>query len=219
MKIDPQLIHQHQRIEPVAAHEQSTWQLAWRRELEHAQQLIARTHGGSLAGGEAQTRTVTHDGLPGHAQASSGGTEAQSSDVRSGTPYSESVIDAQAGGARPRPQVHGALRGTDTQESVRAFMGAQRPSGWLTLTAEGSGYVDALQANTTAALAARLERLAWLPRAAHVSLSGKGVEVSVRDTELSEEDAARLLERLRREVRDAGFELVSLVVNGRSFTG
>jgi hypothetical protein len=65
------------------------------------------------------------------------------------------------------------------------------------------------------ALVARMERAAWLPRAAHVNLQGSRVSVAVRDAELGEREVSDLLWRVRKEVESFGFELGALVVNGR----
>lgn len=215
MKIDPQLARQAQRIEPATTLEQSAWQLAWRRELERAQQLVAPTHGDSPAGGDAQARMPGRDMPPMPAAQSQGQSAQRSLGPRSDAPVHQPLAEPHGVPASTQP-VASLPHGSGAGDGRQTAPWLQRAVAGQASTAERVGYLEALRANSAAALAARLERLAWLPRAAHVSVSEKGVEVSLRDPELSEDDAAHLLERVRREVREAGFELASLVVNGRA---
>jgi hypothetical protein len=206
---------QSDRPQGVAAGDQTAWQLAWRRELERAQRW------------EVQ-HTQASDGAPQHGRHSQDGDDALL--ARSTAPTIEGSASATA---KFKPVEHGQdsseqVMHSTVREGVSAAVprGPRAPLEASLASVAGSPHAvegrdlpaRGAELGATAsldALVARMERAAWLPRAAHVSVQGSRVSVALRDVELSEHEVSDLLRRVRKEAESLGFGLAALVVNGR----
>jgi hypothetical protein len=203
------------RPQGVAAGDQTAWQLAWRRELERAQRWeVQRPH--------------TSDSASQHDRRSQPGDDAPLAPSTAPT-----IEDAASATAEVKPMEQGqdgsgqAMHST-VREGVSAAVprGPQAPLDASFASVASSPHAiegrdplargaELSAAASLEALVARMERAAWLPRAAHVNVQGSRVSVALRDAELSEQELSDLLWRVRKEVESFSFELGTLVVNGR----
>src|SRR5262245_10617153 len=99
MKVDPHIAAvRHDRLHSVEPHDQTTWQLAWRRELERAQQSQKQPTESQLATTPKHWRSQSGDTAPA-AQSREGVIE----DLSGSTPQLEPVAQIPVTATPPAP--------------------------------------------------------------------------------------------------------------------
>ncbi len=173
MKIDAQLAPvQRDRSQSVEAGDQTTWQLAWQRELERAQRSQAQHAQPSKGRPQDERRSQHSDDAP-LAQFTARPIEDRASSTPEFKPVEHVRVDSayvlrssvrEDGVAVvlrvPEAPLEPSLPSVAT--SVYAFDWHERPSHGAQPSAAAA--LDAL--------IARMQRLAWMPKAAHVSVQG-----------------------------------------------
>jgi len=213
MKIDARIaLAAGDKTHSVEPRDQTAWQLAWRRELEKAQRFQAQQGENQVNYERGQRPSIDGDVPPAlSATAPAGDVEGSVTPdfkaVNQAHVASGSALPSAVAGSNPVSRAADAafeplLRPVAT--SVSAFDFPETPA--QAPQSKPAASVDAL--------IARMQRLDWMPQAAHVSLQGNGVSVALRDARLSEQDVRELHSRMRREMQSLGLELAELVVNG-----
>jgi hypothetical protein len=214
VKVGPQIAPvERDRVQAVVASDQTTWQLAWRRELERAQRAQPQQpqsskdtpHNDSALRQREDPPVVRPAAQTGDPTAATlefkpteRGRESSEQGVGETVPEDGDAASPRGPGATREPSNQSGGSSAYALETHESPVRSPQPS--------GSASLDALFAH--------LERAAWLPKAVHVSVQGTQVGVALRDAGLTQEDVSHLLWRLRKEVRGWGLELATLVVNG-----
>src|SRR5689334_15922069 len=169
MKIDAQIAQvQGDQLGSVAPRDQTAWQLAWRRELERAQRSQPQPDQGASAARQGQRRSQHDSDAP-----LAGSTAARTHDDDAGsTGVLKPVEPASVISAASRPW----SAGDDREVVLRVPAAPPGPS--LPSGATSAFVFDSLELSARAAqpmpaaaldaLIARMERLDWMPKAAHV---------------------------------------------------
>jgi len=215
MKIDAQIAAvQGDKLGSVESRDQTAWQLAWRRELERAQHSQPQPDHATRAAAPSERRWQ-HDSDAPLARSTAART---GEDDAGSTPVFKPVEQTRVVSASSL-----RLPAADDREPVLRVPEAPPESSPPSVATSASAFdlpelpsqaAQPTRAAALDALIARIERLDWMPKAAHVSVQGNQVSVALRDARLSEQEVKDLRWRVRKEVHSLGLELAALVVNG-----
>lgn len=215
MKIDAQIVPvQGDKAQSVEPRDQTAWQLAWRRELERAQRSQPQP-GQAIRATVQGERRWQHDNDATLAQSTAARTlEDGAGSTPAFKPLEQTRVDSVPTLPSPVADDRGPLRRVPQAPSEPSLPSVATRAYAIDSPELPSQAPEPTPAAPIDALIARMERLDWMPKAAHVSVQGNRVSVALRDARLSEQEVKDLRWRVRKEVHSLGFELAALVVNG-----